>query len=217
MISIVNIFLNDPRLRKIIEKIEMNPNLNQRYSSKWHKIVNFLYSNTNLKIRKVAQAGSLAKKTDHKRSDLDVIFCTSQDHPKDKILNELYLKAHENFKKTADVNKGLEAIHIDYRNPLTKIDLVYLKQNEFDLEYKEIKNRKQLFPQQRDAIKIVKYAFEEFLDGDIKGYEVEKACIMLNCTELHTCVRSIVNYFKGRLSEKGFPVDNFLQQILKIR
>ena len=195
----------------------MNPNLNQRYSSKWHKIVNFLYSNTNLKIRKVAQAGSLAKKTDHKRSDLDVIFCTSQDHPKDKILNELYLKAHENFKKTADVNKGLEAIHIDYRNPLTKIDLVYLKQNEFDLEYKEIKNRKQLFPQQRDAIKIVKYAFEEFLDTDIKGYEVEKACIMLNCTELNTCVRSIVNYFKGRLSEKGFSVDNFLRQILKIR
>ncbi len=195
----------------------MNSNLKQRYSSKWHKIVNFLYTNTNLKIRKVAQAGSLGKKTDHKRSDLDVIFCTSQDQPEHKILNKLYLKAQENFKKTAAVKKGTDAIHIDYRNPLTKIDLVYLKQNEFDHQYKEIKNRKQIFPQQRDAIKIVKYAFDEFLNKNIKGYEVEKVCITLNCTELHRCVRSIVNYFKGRLSENGYTVDNFLRRLLKMR
>jgi len=217
VIYIVNIFTNDPRLLKIIEKIELNPNLRQRYSSKWHKVVNFLYSNTNLKIQKVAQAGSLEKKTDHKRSDLDVIFCTSQDQPKDSILNEVYLKAHENLKITADVNKGTDAVHIDYRNPLTKIDLVYLKKNAFDIEFKEIKNRKQIFPQQRNAIKIVKYAFDEFLTKDIKGYEVEKACITLNCTELNRCVRSIVNYFKGRLSENGYTVDNFLQRILKMR
>ena len=193
----------------------MNSNLKQRYSSKWHKIVNFLYSSMNLKIRKVAQAGSLGKKTANKRSDLDVIFYTSQDQPKDRIMNVLYSKAYENFNKTANVNKGTDAIHIDYKNPLTKIDLVYLKQIEFDKEYKEIKNRKQIFPQQRDAIKIVKYAFDKFLNGCIKGYEVEKACIMLNCTALNTCVISIVNYFKGRLSEKGFTVDNFLRKILK--
>lgn len=58
----VNVWMNDPRLRKILDKIEMNPNLKQRYSSKWHKIVNFLYSGTNFKIRKVAQAGSIGKK-----------------------------------------------------------------------------------------------------------------------------------------------------------
>ena len=214
MIYIVNLFINERKLRKILNKIEMNPNQKQRYSSKWHKVVNFLYSNTNLKIRKVAQAGSFGKKTDHKRSDLDVIFCTSPDRPEDRILDEIYLKAYENFKKTANVNKGSDAIHIDYRNPLTKIDLVYLKQNEFDNQYKEIKNRKQIFPQQRDAIKIVKYAFDKFLDGDIKGYEVENACIMLNCTALNICVISIVNFFKGRLSEKGFTVDNFLRKIL---
>ena len=184
----VNVWIIDPRLRKILDKIEMNPNLKQRYSSKWHKIVNFLYSNTNLKIRKVAQAGSLGKKTGLKRSDLDVIFCTSQDQPKDRIMNELYSKACENFNKTANVNKGTDSIHIDYKNPLTKIDLVYLKQNEFDKEYKEIKNRKQIFPQQRDAIKIVKYAFDKCLNTDIKGYEVEKACIMLNCRALNICI-----------------------------
>ena len=92
---------------------------------------------------------------------------------------------------------------------------MYLRQNEFDREYKEIKNRKQIFPQQRDAIKIVKYAVDKFLNGAICGYEVEKACIMLNCTALNTCVTSIVNYFKGRLREKGFTVDNFLRKILK--
>lgn len=210
----VNVWINDPRLRKILDKIEMNPNLKQLYSSKWHKIVNFLYSNTNLKIKKVAQAGSLGKQTGTKRSDLDVIFCTSQDQPKDTIMIEIFSKAYDNFNKAAKVEKGIDAIHIDYKNPLTKIDLVYLRQNEFDKEYKEIKDRKQIFPQQRDAIKIVKYAIDKFLNGSINGYEVEKACIKLNCTALNTCVTSIVNYFKGRLSEKGFTVDNFLRRIL---
>jgi len=214
---IVNVFANDPRLRKILDKIEMNPNLKQRYSSKWHKIVNFLYSNTDLKIRKVAQAGSLGKKTANKRSDLDVIFCTSQDHPKDSIMSMLYSKAYENLNKTANVSKGTDAIHIDYKEPLTKIDLVYLKQNEFDKEYKEIKNREQIFPQQREAIKIVKYAFERYLNGAIKGYEVEKACIELNCTALNLCTTSIVRYFSGRLREKGFTIDNFLRKILNTR
>lgn len=217
MSYIVNVFANDPRLRKILDKIEMNPNLKQRYSSKWHKIVNFLYSNTDLKIRKVAQAGSLGKKTANKRSDLDVIFCTSQDHPKDSIMSMLYSKAYENLNKTANVSKGTDAIHIDYKEPLTKIDLVYLKQNEFDKEYKEIKNREQIFPQQREAIKIVKYAFERYLNGAIKGYEVEKACIELNCTALNLCTTSIVRYFSGRLREKGFTIDNFLRKILNTR
>ncbi len=210
----VNVWINDPRLRKILGKIEMNPNLKQRYSSKWHKIVNFLYSSTNLKIRKIAQAGSIGKNIANKRSDLDVIFCTSQNQPKDKIMNELYSKAYENFNEVADVKKGTDAIHIDYKKPLTKIDLVYLRQNDFDNEYKEIKDRKQIFPQQRDAIKIVKHAFNQFLNDDIKGYEVEKACIMLNCTALNTCVTSIINYFKGRLGEKGFTGDKFLRKIL---
>lgn len=156
----------------------------------------------------------MEKKTANKRSDLDVIFCTAQNQPKDKIMNILYSKAYENFNKAANVKKGTDAIHIDYKKPLTKIDLVYLSQNAFDNEYKKIKNRKQIFPQQRDAIKIVKYAFDKFLNGVIKGYEVEKACIMLNCTALNTCVISIVNYFKGRLGENGFTVDNFLRRIL---
>lgn len=213
----VNVWINDPRLRKILDKIEMNPNLKQRYSSKWHKIVNFLYSNTNLTIRKVAQAGSLGKKTANKRSDLDVIFCTSQDHPKDRMMNTLYSKAYENFNNTANISKGTDAIHIDYKEPLTKIDLVYLKQNEFDKEYREIKNQEQIFPKQREAIKIVKYAFDKYLNGDIKGYEVEKACIELNCTALNLCTISIVRYFSGRLGEKGFTVDNFIRKILNTR
>lgn len=213
----VNVWINDPRLRKILDKIEMNPNLKQRYSSKWHKIVNFLYSNTNLTIRKVAQAGSLGKKTANKRSDLDVIFCTSQDQPKDRMMSVLYSKAYENFNNTANISKGTDAIHIDYKEPLTKIDLVYLKQNEFDKEYREIKNQEQIFPKQREAIKIVKYAFDKYLNGDIKGYEVEKACIELNCTALNLCTISIVRYFSGRLGEKGFTVDNFIRKILNTR
>ena len=210
----VNVFVNDPRLRKILDKIEMNPNLKQRYSSKWHKIVNFLYSSNNLKIKRVAQAGSFGKRTANKRSDLDVIFCTSQDLSKTKIIDDLFKKAYENFNKTAKVGKGNDAVHIDFKEPQTKIDVVYLKNNEFEKEFKEIKNRKQIFPHQRDAIKIFKYAVDKLLNGEIKGYEIEKACIMLNCTALNSCVTSIVNYFKGRLREKGYTVDSFIKRIL---
>jgi len=55
--------LTNKQLKKILKKIERNKNLNQAYSSKWHKIVNFLYSNTGLSIAKVAKGGSDAKQT----------------------------------------------------------------------------------------------------------------------------------------------------------
>ena len=74
----------------------------------------------------MARSGSRREGTHKSRSDLDVIFCTSQDQPEDRILDEIYLKAYENLKKTADMNRGTDAIHIDYRNPLIKIDLMVL-------------------------------------------------------------------------------------------
>ncbi|MEJ2295453.1 MAG: hypothetical protein P8Y23_11895, partial [Candidatus Lokiarchaeota archaeon] len=138
----------------------------------------------------------------------------SEDLSHKEIVEELYSNADNNFNRIANVSKGKEAVHIDFKSPLTKIDLVYLKKAEFDKEFKEVKDRKQIFSQQKDAIKIVKYAFDKFLNGSIRGYEVEKACIMLTCSVLNKCVFSIVNHFKGRLLEKGFTVDQFLRKVI---
>lgn len=210
----VNIFINDPRLKKILKKIEMNKNLNQLYSSKWHKVANFLYNNTGLTIAKVGQLGSIGKGTAHRSSDLDVGFCTSPKMNKNKIRDTVYEKAIDCFGSTVDINKGKNAIHIDFKSPKGYIDLVYLTQSEFNQEYKEVKFYKQRSPQQQDAIKIAKYAFDTFLKGAIRGDEVEKACITLNCSQLNSCLRGIINYFTGRLRDKGYTVDRFLRKIL---
>lgn len=71
--------LTNKQLKEILKKIERNRNLNQAYSSKWHKVTNFLYYNTGLSIDKIAKGGSDAKLTFYNRSDLDVIFCTATD------------------------------------------------------------------------------------------------------------------------------------------
>lgn len=214
MIQLVSIFINHPKLGIILGKIEMNPNLKQRHSSKWHEMVNFLHSNTNLKIMKVTKTSSLGKKTAHRGSDMDVIFFTSQDQAKRIVINELYEKAPQNFTNSAEIKKGTDAINVDFYNPPTKIDLVYLYQNDFNKENKEFKNLKQIFPHQKDVIKIVKYAFDTFLSRKFNGHKVEKACKMFNCSDVGDCVHSIVNYFRGRLNEKRYRIGHFLNTIL---
>ena len=210
----VNIFINDPRLKRILRKIETNSASNDIYSSKWHKVVNFLYHNSGLKMAKIAQAGSYAKGTANYKSDLDVIFCTSPDKRKEDVLNQIFNKASNSFGKIASVQKGKKAVHINYIKPKCNLDVVYLLQKQFDNEYKAIKDFKQISTHQQDAIKIVKYAFDRLLGDIIKGYEVEKACIMLNCNQLNTCVSMIVNYFKGRLCDNEYTVDSFLRKML---
>jgi len=210
----VNIFINDPRLMQILNKTEMNNNLKQLYSSKWHKVANFLYNNIGLKIAKIGLLGSIGKGTAYKDSDLDIGFCTSPDNDNDKILDLIKEKAEDCFGNIANVSKGKKAIQIGFLNPECYIDVVYLTQKQFVQEYKEVKNYKQNSVNQQDSIKIVKYAFDTFLRGVIRGDEIEKACITLNCTQLNSCIQGIVHYFSGRLEENGYTVDRFLRRIL---
>jgi len=65
--------LNENRLRQLLGNINQNPQMKDQYESKWHSVVHFLHNNVGYKIAKVAKAGSQAKHTESRNSDLDII------------------------------------------------------------------------------------------------------------------------------------------------
>ena len=202
------ISINNKTLKNILEEIDSDLDSIRYFSSKWHRIVNFLYNNTGLSIAKVAKAGSIGKLTSTSDSDLDVIFCTSEDWNLQNMLNFLEEKAYKNFDKIANIKQSTHAIQIDFVNPACDIDLVYKTKNSFDKEYKEIKNYRKTKGIQQNAIKIAKFAFYNIVGDDIHGYEVEKACLQFQPSNLRELVQSIIKYFRGRLNKLGFSIDD---------
>jgi len=205
--------LNDKRLKEILDKINLNPKLKQIYDSKWHKIVNFLYCNTGLKIAKIAKSGSYPKQTAYRKSDLDVIFGISRDNYLRDIQELIRDKAYDNFGKVANVNIGDKAVHVDFIKPSCKVDIVYLSQKEFDNEYEEIKNIKSIKQIQRDSIKLTKYALDKAGIKKVKGYQVEKACIQFDYDSLSEYTLHNIKHFTGIIREYGLTFDDVLQYL----
>lgn len=207
--------LIDKQLKAILNKIERDNNLKRLYSSKFHKIVNFLYNSTGLKIAKITEGGSGAKLTYTCNSDLDIIFATSKDYIAQEMLVFLEEKANQMFGAVANIRKSSNAVQIDFINPQCDVDLVYKTKNAFNQEFKEIKNIKKLKDVQQNAIKIVKYAFDNTIGDVIHGYEVEKACLQFNLSNLKNLVYSIINYFRGRINQEGLSVNNIIEFLSK--
>ena len=205
----------DKKLKAILNKIERDNNLKRIYSSKFHKIVNFLYHNTGLKIVKITEGGAGAKLTYTYNSDLDTIFATSKEYDAQDMLIFLEEKADKMFGTVANIKKSSNAVQIDFINPQCDVDLVYKTKNAFDQEFKEIKNIKKLKGVQQNAIKIVKYAFDNTIGDAIHGYEVEKACLHFNLSNLKNLVNSIINYFRGRINQEGLSVNNIIEFLSK--
>ena len=107
------------------------------------------------------------------------------------------------------------ALQIDFTNPQCDVDLVYKTKNAFDQEFREIKNIKKLKGVQQNSIKIVKYAFDNTIGDKIHGYEVEKACLQFNQSNLKDLVYSIIKYFKGRLNREGFSINKIINYLNK--
>lgn len=203
----------EDNLRKILKKINQNPQIRELNESKWHRIIHFLHNNTGCSIAKVAKAGSFAKHTETSKSDLDVIFCTSKDYDYTKVFSKLEKTAKSNFSKAAKINKGDSAVHIDFTNPKICIDLVYLHQSQFNKEYEEMKDFGKLPQYKRDAIKLVKYSMYKLHNDLIKGYQIEIKCANSNCGSLVTCVNFLVHHFKGILVKNGFKIDDVLKYL----
>ena len=205
--------LSIQRLKEILKEINTDPQTAQQYYSRLSRILNFLNNNTGLKNAAVKETGSRAKKTDTRKSDIDVIFCTSPEQDNQTIRNHILEKAISAFGKAAEVNLSGKAVHVDFQSPKCNFDLVYLSQKKFIEEKNKIKEIIKLKPVHKNAIKLVKYAFDKSGIKDIKGYEVEKACLVVNSISTPDCVKKIVKYFKGRIEQNGFTIENVLQRL----
>ena len=207
--------LTKKQLKKILRKIDRDINLKRLYSSKFHKIVNFLYNNTGLKIAKVTEGGSGAKLTYTQNSDIDIIFTTAEDYDKYEMLDYLEEKALKLFGEAANIRTSSNALQIDFLNPQCDIDLVYKTKHEFDQEFHEIKQIKTLKGVQQNAIKIIKYVLDNLVGEAIHGYEVEKACLQFTHSRLSDLVYSIINYFKGKLRDEGTSPHQLINYLAK--
>lgn len=107
------------------------------YHSKWKSIVNVMKS-SNLKISKIAQAGSRAKKRHRPDSDMDVIFAVAG-NPSQKIFYpNLMTVLNSNFPdEKVFPGSDYNVVHLDFKKG-GKFDLVLLSETEFDKEYKSI-------------------------------------------------------------------------------
>ena len=204
--------LSIQRLREILKEINTDPQTAQQYYSRLSRILKFLNNNTGLKNAAVKETGSRAKETDTRKSDIDLIFCTSPDQDNQTIRNHIFEKAISAFGKAAEVKVSGKAVHVDFKS--CNFDLVYLSQKKFKEESNKIKEIIKLRPVHKNAIKLVKYAFDKSGIKNVKGYEVEKACLVVNSISTPDCVKKIVKYFKGRIEQNGLTIKSVLQ-ILK--
>jgi len=107
------------------------------YHSKWVSIVNVMKS-SNLKISKIAQAGSRAKKKYRPDSDMDVIFAVAGNPSQKNFYPNLMIVLKSNFPlEKIFPGSDYNVVHLDFKIG-GKFDLVLLSETEFDQEYKSI-------------------------------------------------------------------------------
>jgi predicted nucleotidyltransferase len=107
------------------------------YHSKWKSIVNVLKS-SNLKISKIAQAGSRAKKKHRPDSDMDVIFAVAGNPLQNIFYLDLMTVLKNNFpNEKVFPGSNYNVVHLDFKTG-GKFDLVLLPEAEFDKEYKSL-------------------------------------------------------------------------------
>lgn len=115
-----------------------------RYHSKWNSIVNVV-KKSNLKISRISQSGSRAKKQYRPDSDMDVILSVSGNPTRNNFypnLIEVLKNSFPNSKIYPGSNNNV--VHIDFKKG-GKFDLVLLKEVEFDKEHKSILDYKRKY------------------------------------------------------------------------
>ncbi len=103
-----------------------------RYEHLWKSIVNVM-KNSNLKISRIAKAGSRARRQHRPDSDMDIIFAVVGDPPREKFYPDLMRILQSNFPE-ADVSLGTEGNVVKLVDPRTgaRFDLVLLTEADFD-------------------------------------------------------------------------------------
>ena len=203
--------LDNKKLKEILKKINTDPKTRDIYNSKLQRIMNFLRDTTGFKIAAVKEGGSRGKQTDIRTSDLDIPFCTGKDQNKNIVRKDLLKRAEKGFKQIAKVHLSSKAVQIDFFNPKCHVDVVYLTNQEFQRENKEILQISNLRPLHKKAIKLAKYALDKDKQKNIASYEIELEGLTFKYNTLSESVYHLIYYFSGRIKQNGSTVDKVLR------
>jgi hypothetical protein len=47
----------------------------------------------------------------------------------------------------------------------------------------------------------------------VRGYEIETACVQSNCKSLVPCVNATINFFRGRILDAEYMIENILSYL----
>jgi len=111
-------------------------NVDANYHQKWKSIVNVM-THSNLKISRIAQAGSRAIRTHRRDSDMDVIFSVANNPSLEMFYPKLISIMQSNFRKeNVYPGSNYNVIHLDFLSG-AKFDLVLLNEQDFDEQHKD--------------------------------------------------------------------------------
>ncbi len=104
------------------------------YHSKWKKIANVM-KHQDLKVSKIAKAGSRARQQQTPKSDMDVIFSVSGDPSRENFYPKLMKVLKNNFPNDQIYpGEHYNVVHLNFHDG-GKFDIVQLKSNDFDREH----------------------------------------------------------------------------------
>ncbi len=102
-----------------------------RYHSKWNSIVNVM-RNSGLRISRIAQAGSRARRDHRLNSDMDVIFAVARNPIKREFYPKLMKLLNDNFPEDKVFpGSNYNVVHINFKRGGI-FDLVLLTEETFD-------------------------------------------------------------------------------------
>jgi hypothetical protein len=186
--------LDVKKLRDIVLQINSDKNKNL-YSSRWYALVTFLVTNTGLKVARIARPGSVAKLTEKRTSDLDIIFCLSPDKPRKDLYPQLESRFKTQFGSVANITSTPEAIHFTYKDVKGNFDVILLNQADFDTQFPGagVRDINQIDPIHLDAIKLVKWGLDKnAILPQMNTAVLEKAVFSVSVKDLVTIVEKSV-------------------------
>lgn len=189
--------LNSNKLKKILKRINANPNLKAKCESQWKTLVTFLGNNFGIKFEAVLRVGKIAKDTDMNTSDLDLIFTPSPYKEWEELYPIIITKVQENYPKV-NIEADKNTLKLRYKNG-DKIDLLSVTGEDFEENYKSLTNTREISQNTQNAIKLVKYATNAAGFGSqIRGSLVEGIAINVDSPELSIYVETLLNQMRKK-------------------
>ncbi|UYP45573.1 hypothetical protein NEF87_001858 [Candidatus Lokiarchaeum ossiferum] len=189
--------LTNNKLKKILKRINANTNLSKKYKSQWKTLVNFLGNTFGIKIEAVIKVGTISKESNNEMCDYEIIF-TPDPYKECQELYPLIITRFQEMNPDDNISSIENKLKLRYKNG-TKIDLLSVPKDEFETEYSQYLNTRDISQINLNAVKLVKNAVESAGFGSkIRGSHVEAIAVNVASQELSICVETILNQLRKK-------------------